>query len=793
MKAIAYGLIIVVPLLIIYDIYGHAFVSWDDKENYLENVKIRNGLTFTNLYWLITDCTLLGVWEPTSTFVKLSLVTLFHSSSKEMVLSPSIFLLANLTIHICNSLLVFFKVLPSNESNIFVRLFATFIFAIHPQRIEPVAWASCLPYTLACFFSILSFVEYKNSSTNNNCMAWKRTIYLFLGMTSKIPAIGLLMVFLTGTFFKNKQRNSLFLKKKTKKNGNKRMFKEIFKVIIETMKEHRYDISVSIVCVCLAFKANLVSESHNLSLFQRLGRASYSLFWYLSNTITLAEPNIIYAVETENMSILNFRYGFFFLLLLFCLGTSLFTVFNAGNTSNQKHYKRKIMEILSMGFLLFVGIMFPSLQVIQHGYLTLGSDRYMYIPTAIVITPFISKILHVALFDINIYQTQRGNRSSAKPKTLKYVDKRSNLPPSPRRSTATTMVGGSVVKKLNRNAVVTPPSLWAVYACMIAYLSISIAGTASNVKHWSDSVSLWSHAKHYIENSTMIDTEHSPVLSEIVLNLAATYQENKEFEKSHLFHLEALKLNNRSAHGYNNLVTLLVEMRKEGLLSKQFDSSAVKAARKAIELDPTMSESMANLAMLYDYEENRWEAIEWYEKALKAAEEDVWKRKHSFIASKSKGTRVLNNPGFYLAYGNAIQATKKKGSLLTAYECYQRAYTLNPKFPLINEKMAKYQGDPHQKVKFLHKEVELFPDNSDAFYNLGNAYLKLQKYTTAIDYYLKSLEIKPKATDAMLNIAVIYLQNLKNCKESIRWAYKILNEDANHSRAKTILKRCGDI
>jgi tetratricopeptide (TPR) repeat protein len=69
----------------------------------------------------------------------------------------------------------------------------------------------------------------------------------------------------------------------------------------------------------------------------------------------------------------------------------------------------------------------------------------------------------------------------------------------------------------------------------------------------------------------------------------------------------------------------------------------------------------------------------------------------------------------------------------------------------------------------------------------------LQKYNKAIDYYLKSLVIKPKAKDAMLNIAVIYLQNLKNCKESIRWAYKILNEDANHSRAKTILKRCGDI
>ena len=98
-----------------------------------------------------------------------------------------------------------------------------------------------------------------------------------------------------------------------------------------------------------------------------------------------------------------------------------------------------------------------------------------------------------------------------------------------------------------------------------------------------------------------------------------------------------------------------------------------------------------------------------------------------------------------------------------------------------------------EKVNHLHREVELFPENSDAFYNLGNAYLKLQKYNTAIDYYLKSLEIKPKATDAMINIALIYFQHLENCKEGIRWAYKILNEDVSHGRAKTILKRCGDI
>ena len=68
----------IIPIIIIFDIYSHTFVSWDDKENYLENEKVSHGWTVENLHWLVTDCTLLGVWEPTSTFIKLSLVTLFH-------------------------------------------------------------------------------------------------------------------------------------------------------------------------------------------------------------------------------------------------------------------------------------------------------------------------------------------------------------------------------------------------------------------------------------------------------------------------------------------------------------------------------------------------------------------------------------------------------------------------------------------------------------------------------------------------------------------------------------------
>ena len=82
------------------------------------------------------------------------------------------------------------------------------------------------------------------------------------------------------------------------------------------------------------------------------------------------------------------------------------------------NYVNKIIQVVSLHFLLYVGVMLPSLQVIQHGYLTLGSDRYMYIPRAIIISPFISKIFHVVLFNTKIQGINNDKNNNRKSKII---------------------------------------------------------------------------------------------------------------------------------------------------------------------------------------------------------------------------------------------------------------------------------------------------------------------------------------------------------------------------------------
>jgi tetratricopeptide (TPR) repeat protein len=55
------------------------------------------------------------------------------------------------------------------------------------------------------------------------------------------------------------------------------------------------------------------------------------------------------------------------------------------------------------------------------------------------------------------------------------------------------------------------------------------------------------------------------------------------------------------------------------------------------------------------------------------------------------------------------------------------------------------------------KAITLKPDYADAYYNRGNAYVKLGQYQPAIEDYNKAISLKEDFTNAYANRAAIYL------------------------------------
>jgi tetratricopeptide (TPR) repeat protein len=68
------------------------------------------------------------------------------------------------------------------------------------------------------------------------------------------------------------------------------------------------------------------------------------------------------------------------------------------------------------------------------------------------------------------------------------------------------------------------------------------------------------------------------------------------------------------------------------------------------------------------------------------------------------------------------------------------------------------------------KAVEIKPDMHEAWYNLGNTYFKLKRYDKAIEAYKKAVEIKPDMHEAWYNLGSTYIK-LENYDEVIK-AYK---------------------
>src|SRR5947209_1034151 len=137
------------------------FVSWDDDKNFLENPHYR-GLGWTELCWMWT--THLGHYIPL-TWMTLGLDYLLWG------MNPLGYHLTNLLLHAANAVVFFFAVrriltltLPSpSERDHALAVsagFAALVFAIHPLRVESVAWATERRDVLSGLFYLAAILVY---------------------------------------------------------------------------------------------------------------------------------------------------------------------------------------------------------------------------------------------------------------------------------------------------------------------------------------------------------------------------------------------------------------------------------------------------------------------------------------------------------------------------------------------------------------------------------------------------------------------------------------------------------
>lgn len=151
------------------------FVNWDDQNNFVNNSRYR-GLSLSNLKWMFTTF-LLGPYQPLS-WLTLGIDYIFWG------LNPTGYHLTNMLLHSTNAVLFYGLILAlltsalpvtARPANAWISRIAAasgaLFFAIHPLRVESVAWASERRDVLSGLFFFLALLAYFRLQEKKRAMA----------------------------------------------------------------------------------------------------------------------------------------------------------------------------------------------------------------------------------------------------------------------------------------------------------------------------------------------------------------------------------------------------------------------------------------------------------------------------------------------------------------------------------------------------------------------------------------------------------------------------------------------
>lgn len=144
------GLFFLVTLCF-WPVHSFEFIDLDDNDYITENVFVASGLKPENIVWAFTEFHS-GHWHPLSWVSHMLDCQLFG-------LDPGPHHLVNLALHASSAVLLFLFLLRTT-SFWGASLFCALIFALHPMRVESVAWVAERKDVLSVFFALCALHAY---------------------------------------------------------------------------------------------------------------------------------------------------------------------------------------------------------------------------------------------------------------------------------------------------------------------------------------------------------------------------------------------------------------------------------------------------------------------------------------------------------------------------------------------------------------------------------------------------------------------------------------------------------
>lgn len=134
-------------------VLGNGFINYDDPDYVTANPKVQAGLTWTGVRWAFTTG-YFGNWHP--------LTWLSHMLDCQLYgLAPTGHHATSLLLHAINAVLLLL-LLHKLSGSIWRSSAVAALFALHPLRLESVAWVAERKDVLSAFFALSTLMAYAN-------------------------------------------------------------------------------------------------------------------------------------------------------------------------------------------------------------------------------------------------------------------------------------------------------------------------------------------------------------------------------------------------------------------------------------------------------------------------------------------------------------------------------------------------------------------------------------------------------------------------------------------------------
>ena len=666
----------------------YEFVNYDDDAVVYENPAVTRGLDVQEIVHVFTQDSGRDSWFPLTDISHMADWQLYGPDAGGHHFT-------NVLLHTATAIILFL-LLQSLTGTLWRSAFVAAVFAIHPLRVESVAWVAERKDVLSGLFFMLALWTWARYAQNRSASEgpqlqsvisainpWHWTadyflalLFFVLGLLSKAMLVTLPFVMLLLDFWPLKRITASTLP---------RLLAEKWPFFL---------VSAAGCVVTILTQKHVVLAAHHFSLLWRMGNSLLSYEVYLKHTIYPVGLALLYP---HPEIVLPIAKACFAALILLAIST--------GALLGWRKY-----PWLLMGWLWYLGMFVPVIGLMQTGDQS-RADRYTYLP-------------QIGLCILLAWGAEALTRSWPGRRLLLASAAGIILAALLATAYQQTTYWKNSITLWNRTLALWPQSY--IAHCN---LGIALAGqgqTSEAVQHFN------------------LALQFNPDDAKSINNLGKVLTSQGKLDQAIQDFNRALQLDPDDVKTLSNLGVALAAQGKW--------SDAIQQLNRALQLKPEDANACFNLANVFAARQDFDDADQYYEQALQINPDFAEAQSNYGLALARQGKldeaiqhdlqAIRLRPRYVEALNNLGGAYTAQGDWPDAVQTYEQVLQLNPNDPKVLNNLGvaiARQGNLDGAVEYFNRALKLNPDDPSTHNNLGLTLANQGKMTQAIQHLQEAL------------------------------------------------------